>query len=322
MSLGHQADFAGTTYVNEYSTGDAETGNTGNGSYAPIMGGAYYTQRGTWRVGDESGGSIQNDVAALLSNNPGIGGFVEDGIGHTMATATPIPLSGTTVNAALAKGVITPASTSDPTPIGKSNYTTDFFMFHSEGGWVSLTAHNGSDFLTRGDGRSRRHAPQHVDCPDRCGIGCGNGHRGVLDAFRNVYPHAAAGDYYAKIESYGGHSQTLGDFNTTEYFDMGSYFLTGSGLYAVPEPGTLAMLASVVCRWRRCSPPHAPWTLKLDRSQIVQEKSDGSSPRMRSFGLSIVTMLPGATERVSHTLEPITESWPMTVLPPRIVALA
>ena len=38
LSLGHQADFAGTTYVNEYSTGDAETGNTGNGSYAPIMG--------------------------------------------------------------------------------------------------------------------------------------------------------------------------------------------------------------------------------------------------------------------------------------------
>ena len=30
----------------------------------------------------------------------------------------------------------------------------------------------------------------------------------------------------------------------------------------------------------------------------------------------------GATELVSHTLEPITESWPITVLPPRIVALA
>jgi hypothetical protein len=55
---------------------------------------------------------------------------------------------------------------------------------------------------------------------------------------------------------------------------------------------------------------------------IVQEKSDGSSPPIRSLGLSIATMLPGATERVNQTFEPMIESWPTTVLPPRIVALA
>jgi hypothetical protein len=73
------------------------------------MGAAYYTQRGAWRVGDSNNGSsnhIQNDVAVILSNSD-IGGFVNDGIGHTLATATPMPLSGSNINAALAEGVIT-----------------------------------------------------------------------------------------------------------------------------------------------------------------------------------------------------------------------
>ena len=35
-----------------------------------------------------------------------------------------------------------------------------------------------------------------------------------------------------------------------------------------------------------------------------------------------VTRVPGGTELVTQVLEPITESWPITVLPPRIVAPA
>ena len=55
-----------------------------------------------------------------------------------------------------------------------------------------------------------------------------------------------AGNYYAEIDSYGGHTQTLGSYNTTYYYDMGSYFLTGSGV-SVPEPGTWAMLLAIAC---------------------------------------------------------------------------
>ena len=44
--------------------------------------------------------------------------------------------------------------------------------------------------------------------------------------------------------------------------------------------------------------------------------------RTRRLGVSMVTVVNGATLWVSHTLEPITESWPITVWPPRIVALA
>ena len=99
LSLCHQSDYTGNTLVNEYSLGDD---NNANGTYAPIIGAAYYTQRGAWRLGDSDNGRTnhyQNDVAVILSNS-GIGGFVDDGIGHTLATATPMPLSGSNVNAA------------------------------------------------------------------------------------------------------------------------------------------------------------------------------------------------------------------------------
>ena len=43
---------------------------------------------------------------------------------------------------------------------------------------------------------------------------------------------------------------------------------------------------------------------------------------MRSFGFSSTTVVRGSTLRVSQTLEPITESWPITVMPPSTVALA
>ncbi len=36
----------------------------------------------------------------------------------------------------------------------------------------------------------------------------------------------------------------------------------------------------------------------------------------------MMTVAKGSTLLVNHTLDPITESWPITVAPPRIVALA
>ena len=57
----------------------------------------------------------------------------------------------------------------------------------------------------------------------------------------------AAGNYYVEIASHGGKTQMLSSYNTSCYFDMGSYFLTGSGLSPVPEPGACVMLATVAC---------------------------------------------------------------------------
>ena len=136
LSLYHQSDYTGSTLINEYSLGND---NNSPGTYAPIM--ALPTTRnaapGGLATQTTAVPTKQNDVAVLLSNS-GIGGFVNDGIGHTLATATPMPVTGTTVDCTKAKGIITPASTSSPTPIGVSNYTTDYFMFHSNGGQVLL----------------------------------------------------------------------------------------------------------------------------------------------------------------------------------------
>ena len=244
LSLSHQSDYTGDTLINEYSYGDD---NSSNGTYAPIMGAAYYTQRGAWRVGDADGPTnhIQNDVSVILGNN-NMGGFVDDGIGHTLATATPMPLIGSTVNFAQAKGVITPASTSNPTPIGPSNYTTDFFKFHTNGGAVSLTVYDGSEFITAGTQDPGAMLRSTLTIFNAAGTVIGSGIEAASTLSETYSATLADGDYYAKIASYGGHSQTLGSYNTTQYFDMGSYYLKGSGL-AVPEPGTLAMLASIAC---------------------------------------------------------------------------
>ena len=246
LSLDHQADFTGTTYVNEYSTGNAETGNTGNGSYAPIMGAAYYTQRGAWRLGDDSGGGTQNDVTKLINNNSGMGGYINDGIGHTTATATALPLTGNSVNYAAAKGIITPTSTSSPTPIGVSNYTTDYFSFHSAGGAVTLTVYDGTEYLTSGTQDPGAMLRSTLTILNASGAVVGTATEAASTLSETFSGTLAAGTYYAKIASYGGETQTLGSYNTTYYYDMGSYFIKGSGL-TVPEPGTLALLASVVC---------------------------------------------------------------------------
>ena len=80
----------GNTLINEFSEGDYNYG-TGTsfaapGSYAPIMGASYYTQRGTWRVGTTPGASQPGTVndAQIIVSNPNMNGFIDDGIGHSL----------------------------------------------------------------------------------------------------------------------------------------------------------------------------------------------------------------------------------------------
>lgn len=63
FGLRHQAEYSGTTKTAEYSQGDAFT--------APIMGVAYYSERGLWWHGPNSQGwnVIQNDIPYMTSNN-------------------------------------------------------------------------------------------------------------------------------------------------------------------------------------------------------------------------------------------------------------
>lgn len=241
MKLDHQSDFNGTAKINEYSSNN---GATGNGSYAPIMGNSYSTQRGTWRIGtagDNGNPVSQNDVATLLSNN-GVGGFIDDGIGHGFGTATDLPLTGLTINNTLAKGVIVPSSSANPQAMGEDSYLSDFFRFRTEGGLVSMKLTNGSQYLTPGTADPGATLDSVLRVYDSSMNLVGMATRDGSTLFSTFSMNLGVGNYFAKISSIGGYSSTFA--TPASYYTMGSYFLTGSGFTPVPEPATMLGLAS------------------------------------------------------------------------------
>ena len=248
LNLSHQSDYNGTTKVNEYSAG--------NSAYAPIMGNPYGGARGAWRVGDSTNGNAnhsQNDLTVLAAN-PGLGGYVADGIGHTRLAATPLPLLGGAVDASVAKGVIVPLSSTDPNPIGAGNYTSDVFSFHSVGTLFTLTVNDGSEFLTTGIADPGATLRSTLSILDSAGNVVAAGIEAASTFSESYSGILSSGDYFAVIASYGGETQTLAGYNTTQYYDMGSYFLTGSGFATVPEPGIMllgVMALGLIARRRR-----------------------------------------------------------------------
>jgi autotransporter-associated beta strand protein len=235
FGLSHQSDYQGSTLINEYSLGD---NNNASGTYAPIMGEAYYTQRGAWRVGDSDNGSAntQNDITVLLASNPGMA-FLNDGIGHSLATASTLPLTGADVNFKLAKGIIAPASSTAPTPIGAAHYVSDYFSFQSDGTTpIRLSVNDGTQFLHAGSADPGVLLRSTLTILDPSGATVGTGVESpstLSETFTGVLPF---GKYFARISSYGGHTQTLisgtDQYNTTQYYDAGAFFLTGSGIGA------------------------------------------------------------------------------------------
>lgn len=242
LGLWHQSDYtAGGTLVNQYSTNN---GATGNGSYAPIMGDSYTVQRGTWRVGNSLGpvGEQNQNDATVIQANANMGNFIDDGIGHSLATASLLPLTGSNVNNTQAKGVIVPKDNANPTPIGSANYVSDFFKFHTNGGAVTLTATDGSQNITPGTADPGATLDSNLFILDSSGNLVATATRDTSTMFETFSGSLASGDYYAQISSIGGYTST---FDTSaKYYSMGSYFLTGSGFAAVPEPATLLALTA------------------------------------------------------------------------------
>ena len=237
LALWHQSDYTGSTLVNEYSQ-NIQGVATGAGSVAPIMGGSYYSQRGTWRVGDSEQGSKvpQNDLYAILNRNTGLP-LIDDGVGHSLVTATEMPLGGGNVNFTLAKGYIAPASSNNPQPIGVANYTSDYFLFHTTGGSVTLSVVDGSERITPGAADPGATLASTLQILNSAGTELYS----VSDnsnLTETITQTLTAGNYYARISSYGGTTSSY-DGSSAYYYDMGSYFLTGSGLAATatPSPG-------------------------------------------------------------------------------------
>lgn len=258
FGLYHQGDWTANTLVNEYSFGDAAGTPTTPGTYVPIMGNADGLQRVVWRVGDtdqaDNNGPVRvpiNDIQSMLATNNVSNGrvgtanlhLVNDGIGHTRATATVLPLTGTSVNSILAQGVIVPASESSPNPTGAANYTHDWFSFNSNGAPITLTATNGTEFLVPGVADGVGTLRSTLTIVNAAGTVVATGTEAVdtlSETFTGTLP---AGTYFVDVASFGGHPQNAPAFNAATYFDSGAFFLSGTGFAPVPEPAGFAILA-------------------------------------------------------------------------------
>ena len=228
LGLSHQADYNGSSQVNDYST---NRNATGAGSYGPVMGAPYYAQRVVFRVGtSDNGGAIQDDVGVIAAN-PNMGAsLAEDGAGHTLATAGLLPTRpGGVVNVAAARGTIVPVSATAGNPIGVANYTSDYFAFNSSGSSVSLTVHNGGSRVTPGSTDLAPTLASTLSILDGTGNVVATAAENFSTQTETVTQTLPPGRYYAQVSSAGGQTFTFAD-RPGYYYDMGGYYLTGTGV--------------------------------------------------------------------------------------------
>ena len=237
LGLGHQIDESnGAAYSNN---GNA----SGNGSYAPLMGTTYNSQRGTWRQGGTTGTWRNANDVAVLQSSPGMGPLLDSGWGHTQGTASIMPVNNDgTINTALSKGWIMPKASTGYSAVGESSYTTDWFKFGSLGGNVSLTAHDGTSFLQNGVADPGATMRSVLRIFSSTGALVGTAIEDATTLKRTWSGNLAFGEYYAQVASFGNYTSAREP--NAHYFNMGGYFLSGSGLAPVPEPATLIGLAA------------------------------------------------------------------------------
>ena len=254
FGLWHQADYTGNTLVNGYSR------NNNSPTIAPTVGVAYAAARPAWRLGDADapgGRATQNDPLQILTGNTGIGNFVNDGVGHTRPTATPLPLfTSNAINFNLAKGIIVPASSTASNPIGANNYTFDYFSFTTTGGLNTINLVAGRQAITPGFADPDAMLDDSLSILDSVGNVLGTANTASLG--ETLALNLAPGNYFVEVSSAGGKASDTngGVWNPASFYDMGSYFLTGA--ISVPEPTTIALCGlfgvGVVCygwRYRR-----------------------------------------------------------------------
>lgn len=245
LNLDHQSDYNAGVKSNEYSS------NGGSGLFAPVMGNSYSAQRGLWRIGLNSSNVVQNDVAVLLSNS-GMTTFRDDGIGHSAAAATSLPQVGSTVDFGSAAGVIrpNPVGTAAPAAIGEANYTSDYWKFTSTGAAIALTLNCGQQLITPGAQDPRGMFLGKLEIVDAAGSVYYSAAASTSTLIATITASLAAGTYYARVASAGGQTGTVNGYSS-EYFDMGGYFLTGTGVSGGPQRNLYWKSGATTSKWNQ-----------------------------------------------------------------------
>ena len=126
----------------------------------------------------------------------------------------------------------------------------DFFSFFSTGGAISMTATDGSSFLQAGvadPGATMRSVLRILDIN---GTVLGTSTEDATTLNHTWNGSLAAGQYIAQVVSYGDYISSYEP--DSRYFNMGAYFLSGSGFSPVPEPTTfIVMLGGIGLLLRR-----------------------------------------------------------------------
>jgi hypothetical protein len=203
FGMTHQAKWNGSTLVESY--------HSGSGDWAPIMGVGYYVTRTTWHNGATAAGptAFQDDLAILSGASNGFG-YAADDYGSTLATASNLPITGTSV---LVSGLV-----------GRT-VDQDYFSFTTGGGTVNFTL--------------------AVDAygPNLDAV------LELRDSGGAILATAAPGESYGASLSYTAGAGTfyLVARGMGDYGDMGRYKITGTVPAAVPAPeitlriGTMAL---------------------------------------------------------------------------------
>ncbi|MBX3418229.1 MAG: T9SS type A sorting domain-containing protein [Pirellulaceae bacterium] len=246
--LSHQGDYIGSQEINQYST------NNGSTNTRPALGTGNAQTRVAWAVGrvNTNPNTIQND-ALRIRQNSGMGGFIDDGIGRTLLTASALTLNGNTIDSLANQGVIVPVSNTNPNPIGVDNYTKGYYSFTTAmAGINSITVNAGTQWITTGESDPHQSLDATLRILDQNGLELAVSNTSSFSETISLFLNK--GNYFIEVSSAGGKFASKGPDGTWDdklFYDMGAYFLTGNVL-AVPEPsGVFFAIAVGLMLFRR-----------------------------------------------------------------------
>lgn len=214
LGLSHDGFDDGTNF-NEYYGGHG----SGYVSWAPIMGGAYYTNVTQWSKGEYAHANQTQDDLAIIGAKLG---YVADDHGDTRGTATPLSID-SSGNVNVSNPETDPHNT-QPANKGIIGGRTDVDMFSLDvaDGTVSLTVTPAWDAFTRSSSRGANLDVEAVLLDANGGLVASADP--VDDTAATVTATVSAGRYYLQIDGVGNN---VGQ-GYSDYASLGEYFIRGS----------------------------------------------------------------------------------------------